>query len=1045
MTRFIDRFLTKNRDRLAPFIFVFAALLYLLTMARAAVVGESASLVALHQRLHKFPPMSHFLWGWLIRAIFAVFGKHAALVANGINAMIAALSLTLLYQLVVRVPRDRTAEENEARVPWEPLQCISGIVAVLFLALCMPFWIIATRAYPAALDLFLLLLVTWLLVRFVETQRRAVLFVFAFLYGVGATEFATLIVLAPIFALAVWLVVWQSARHHLASTLATAAACFVAGLFPYVIGAIEFRFSPAFEWREFSRTFDVFWFIWREQYREIRYSLPYVGGMLVFLVCGLPWIVVAAPKRAMTRNAVLGSNFFHAVLGLLALAVAYNVRLAPWSLFRDRPLLVTPYVLVASWAGYVAGYWYLFFFQQSRFEMKGRARMRAIGRALYVPALLAALVVAGARNFPQARGSNAVAINQVVRHILTHAGADRAWMVTYGTLDDVLAIEAHLQQRPLKLINVRQMAVKSYRRYVASLFSEPRLQGLAALGIGPLLSEWVRLVPDAEKKVAVIENADLWYGEGFTPVPRATWFEGVRDIESINLDALLNEHQQFWENEGVALREAAMRPSPSQPWLAWTLLHVSKVANNLGVLCEEFQRLDDAVQCYRAALNLDTNNISAILNWLWLADREKRPEKDELLVRAEDLVSRLGTRRRVWALAQQCGYVRAPEAFMRRGWAWAMSGKVQAGARELRKAAEAGAPHEQIDLIMAATLAFQDQPEESESIYDKILAENPGNVSALFGKLRVVVRRSEFEKAMAIIKQLRDLGVPEDQIAVEEAVIELADGNKEAALDLLTKVVEQAPKNLRAWSLLAMLTDKPALLEKAIPTLKAASRNSPEALWALAVVARAKNDFALERNYLEQLLRLQPRHMRALERLLERDVYEAKRDDAERRIEQILNLRPDHAVANYILGTIQYSRGELAQAEASYRASIERGGPPAAYNDLAWILQKRGNLNEARELILEALKADSASPVFNDTAGVIFTKLRDWARAQEHLQKALAAAPEHPEIQFHLALLYEQQGLRNEAKKIAEALSARYNELTTEGFEELRKLTERLR
>lgn len=1045
MTRFIDRFLTKNRDRLAPFVFVFTALLYLLTLARAAVVGESAGLLSLHLRLHKFPPMSHFVWGWLIRAVFAIFGKHAALVANGVNALFAALSLTLLYQLVVRVPRDRTAEENEARVPWEPLQCFSGIVAVLFLAVCMPFWIIATRAHPAALDLLLLLTLTWLFVRFVETQRRKILFAFALLYGVGVTEFATLIVLAPIFALAVGLAVWQTGRHRLAATLATAAACFVAGLFPYVIGAVEFRLSPAFAWREFSRMFDVFWFIWREQYREIRYSLPYVGGMLVFLICVLPWIVVAAPKRAMTRNAVLGSNFFHAVLGLLALAVAYNARLAPWTLFRDRPLLVTPYLLVASWAGYVAGYWYLFFFQQSRFELKRRARLRAIGRAVYVPVLFVALLIAGARNLAEARGSNALAINRVVRDILSRSGPERAWMITYGTLDDVLAIEAHLQRRPLKLINVRQMGLKSYRRYVASLFPEPRLQGLASLGIGPLLTEWLRLVPDVEKKVAVIENADLWYGEGFTPVPRATWFEGERDAEAVNLDALLNEHREFWENEGVVLREAARRSSPSQPWLAWTLLHVSKVANNLGVLCEEFQRLDDAVLCYRAALNLDTNNISAILNWLWLADREKRPEKDELQLRAEDLVSRLGTRRRVWALAQQCGYVRAPEAFARRGWVWAMSGKVQAGARELQKAAEAGAPQEQIDLIMAATLAFQDQPEESESIYDKILAENPSNILALFGKLRVVVSRSEFEKAMAIIKQLRDLGAPEDQIAVEEALIELADGNKDAAVELLKKVVEQSPKNVRAWSLLAMITDTPAVLNNAIPILKAASRNTPGALWALAVIARTKKDFALERNYLEQLIRLQPRHIRALERLLERDVYEANTDDAERRVEQILNLRPDHALANYILGTIQYSRGELAQAEASYRATIEKGGPPAAYNDLAWILQERGNLHEARAFVLEALKADSASPVFNDTAGVIFTKLGDWARAQEHLQKALAAAPERPEIQLHLALLYEQQGLRNEAKRIAEALSARYDELTAEGFDELRKLTERLR
>jgi tetratricopeptide (TPR) repeat protein len=1045
MTRYIDQFLTWARGRLGPVLFAVGLLLYLATTTRDVVVGPSASFLALHLNLHKFPSLSHFVWGWLVRSVAAIAGSQTVFVLNVLSALFGALSLWLLYVLMIRVPRDRTAEEAEARFPWEPVQCISAIVAVLFLGFCMPFWVVSTRAHPASFDVFLLLFVTWVLVRFSETQRRGLLYTFAFSYGLGVTEFSTFIIFAPAYALVVFLLVWRSGRYRLANTLFAMGALFVAGLTPYILGALEYRISPAYEWREFTSFFQIVWFAWVEQYREIRFSLPYVGGVMVFLMSALPWIVVASPKRAMTRNAVLGSNFFHAVLGALAVAIAYNMRLAPWPMLGSRVLLVVPYLLTAMWVGYVAGYWYLFFFVSSRFEHKGRATMRGLGRVIYVPALLAALIAAGALNYPNARATAGRAINDLAQSMLKQMGPSRSWLITYGILDDAIAVEAFVRKQPLRIINALQMGAKPYRRYVASLFENPRLQGLAYLGFGPLIAEWVQSTPDIGAQIAVLENPDIWYSEGVTPVPHPGWYEGAREVGALNMDALLEEHRAFWRTTGQALSVSARRPSPAQPWLQWCVRSVSKSANNLGVMLEDAARSEDAVACYQAALQLDTNNISALLNWLWLAEREKRPDLDRLQLQAEDFARRLRSRLRVWALAQQYGYVRAPEAFTRRGWAWVLSGKAGVGVQDMRRAADLGAPSERVDLALASAYAAQDLQEESEAAYDRVLADNPDNVAALIGKLHLVVRKGAVEKAMELLGRLRALGVPQDVTAVEEATIELADGNKDVALDVLRKLVKESPKNHRAWGLLALVSDDPKVVDDAVGRLKSLAPNFPQTLWTLALVERKRGDLTAERNYLDRLLKARPGNVPALERLLQLDVLQSQRDEAERRVEQLLKIRPSHTLANYVLGTIQYSRGEIRQAEASYRAALAGGRYAPAMNDLAWILQSRDRLDEARALIEEALAQDSTSPVYHDTAGVIYMKLGDYAKAQQHLQAALARAPEQPDMLLHMAMLYEKQGMSNEAMRIADNLMANPSGISPEGFENLRKLVERLR
>ena len=1033
----------KHRNKIGPVLFFLSLALYVLTLSRYVAPGNFAKIVVQHIGLTPFPPLSRFLWGWTANIVAAVLPGPVSFKLNLMSAFCGAASVWLMYVLVSRIPRDRTAEENEARFPMEELQVLSGIVAAVFMAVCTPFWVVSNRAYPATFDVLLLLLTAWVTVRFLETKNLKWGCLSALLFGLGLTQFSTFILFAPVYVLLMAFILWRSglfrARHILLVLF-----CGLAGLTPYFVGALQYMWSPAFEWRQFGTYWKVLWFVWREQYMELRFSVPHVGWLLVFMVNVLPWLVIVVfPKRAMTRSAVLGSQFLHVLLGLLAIAVLFNVPIAPWPLLGTRTLLVMPYVLTAMWAGYIAGYWYLFFYQQSRFEIKGRFKIRPLGRPIYLPLMAIILVGAAAWNVREADGRAADVAAKFAEEVLENLDG-RNWLISNGVVDDLIAISAAEKQIPLQLVNASQ-ASGAYLKYLGSLFQDPRLRGLAQVGLQPLLAEWFVTDPEVPRKVAILGISDLWMAEGLLPVPYRVMFFGAQNTDDIDADEYFRKNRELWDGLGMQIATAAGRPGPSHPWVQWIQTHVSKVANNAGVLLEDLQRRDLAFEAYASARRLDSNNISALLNMLDIAHAESRPEKEALDKEFEGFVEKMRTRLRLWSLAQHYGYVRRPEAFASLGWAWAISGKAGAGMREIQRAAAAGANRKQVEHAMAALYVMQRMDAQGEQSYLALLEENPRDARAVLGLLRIAVRKGDVRLAAQYLGRLRDIGAPEEMVAMEEAGIELLDGNTAIAEEILLRVVKQNPKNLRAWSILSLISETKKVREEAEATLASAAARSPEVLLVMAYAAANRRDVRSARSHLEQLLRMQPASIPAMEAMLSLDVMESRRDLAEEHLEQLLRIDPRNAFANYVLGTIQYARGELVLAEASYRVSVETNPTGEALNDLAWILQRKGQAEEALPLIQRSLEMNENNAAAWDTLGVVLLQLNRLNEAKEALEKALALRPGAAATILHMAQLYESMGMVSEARQLADPLLARPSEMSPDSYDDLRRLLERLR
>jgi tetratricopeptide (TPR) repeat protein len=282
----------------------------------------------------------------------------------------------------------------------------------------------------------------------------------------------------------------------------------------------------------------------------------------------------------------------------------------------------------------------------------------------------------------------------------------------------------------------------------------------------------------------------------------------------------------------------------------------------------------------------------------------------------------------------------------------------------------------------------------------------------------------------------------------ENVRISVLSGRRDQAMELLKTMVEEEPDNYRAWSGLAVLAaevDDVETVEEAVQRLESQRQYYPVLASALAQIAIRRENYDKARSYYEAILKIRPGYVPTLEQLLRLDVQQGYRSRAERHVEMILNKDASNALANYILGSLQYVRGQDALAEESYRASIKKERSPMVLNDLAFLLQKRGALEESLSLIEESLALNERNPMAWDTYGVTLMELGRYDEAEDALNKALALLPNYTPVLLNLALLYEKRGLTDQALEMAVPLRDRIAEMDPADVDQLRDLIQRLR
>ena len=218
---------------------------------------------------------------------------------------------------------------------------------------------------------------------------------------------------------------------------------------------------------------------------------------------------------------------------------------------------------------------------------------------------------------------------------------------------------------------------------------------------------------------------------------------------------------------------------------------------------------------------------------------------------------------------------------------------------------------------------------------------------------------------------------------------------------------------------------------QAVLEASVAKTASPDAslLYLLAEAQRQANDLDAAAATVKRLRAAFPDDARGL--LVEAQLYLARgqRPQALTALAGLVARAPDDPSFAYQYAELLEAEGRIADAEKVLRGVLKRDPLDAtALNALGYMFAVRGErLDEAVDLVRQALKIEPGNPSFLDSLGWALFKQGQLAAAEPPLQEAAAKMPDNSVIQDHLG------DLRFRQRRYAEAVTAWQRALAGDG------------
>lgn len=1018
-----------------------ALVVYSVTCSVGAYPGTSAR--ELVTCLGLFAPLSpeNPIWRWVAGGIGSLAGARAVSALNAFAVVCGAVAVWQTYRITSLALRltisVREIEESRARIA----AMVGGVASALSFAFCMPFWVSATRASQESFHAVMLLGTLWLFLAWWRDGRTWQLLLTWIACSLGVVELATFIPFVPILGgFTLYRLLQMELLNRRQVLLVVAAAVVPLGLYAAVTGM--FVGTEGYELRGYESFGQVLWFWWRDQYMLLRHGLPQVGWLLILCLTVVPWLaVLAVGRHSLNRTRDTGLLLLHVVLAGVVAVTLLNLKISPWRLVGWGQMLVTPYLLASLVWGYLTAYALLLPQAWWSREMMVREAIRRkrdrFGVALALP-FVAIVAVASFRNVSETDARPAAFVNEIARDIVDALG-EREWLVTDGTVDNHVLLVSREHGKRLQTINLFDRT-DVYMRLLASRFADPAYRNLMQVSTPGFVREWLARDPSSVQKVAVFSEPDLWLAAGYSALPSRLLYLGrpVEQMSSVQTGDLLAYHRTFWDGmKGRSMEEKIRQPAD---WLNARLVrHAGSVANNLGVLLEDCGQTNEAFSAYQTARRIDSGNISALLNLGVLVDRGYVTDaKDAIRGDLEALQKTVKQKLHAWTLSRHYGYVRVPELYVQVGWNWVLSGQPGLGVSRLLKAVELSSDPARAQVAQQAlAYAFlaQNEQESGEAVCMDLLRQDPSNVVALVGMSRLSLRNRDVRSAVSYLERAEKAGAPARTLGFDWASIHLASGDTAKARVILERMVDEDPGMVRAWAMLAGVLEQEKDtrgVERCLLRLESSREGRGVAALVRGKIAMDGMDLPVARRNLDVAHKAMPGHVGALELLIRLDLVQAKQDLAKTHALELLRLRPNHALGNYVLGTIHLSEGKLDVAEDSLRRSMAVEKTPAVLNDLGWLLYKKGRQDEAEELTRAALAMRSDMYQAWDTLAAILMKKGRLDEAGECLDKALSIFADDPVVHLHKIDLLLLRGQKDAARQALAVIKGKRETLPLE-------------
>lgn len=609
---------------------VITAALYGSIVRAFPVAGSSAFFLEKHLWLDGFPVWPYPVWGMLARGLGGLSPEHCVALMNGVAVVCGVIVVCLTYRLHAWTLRTL----NPGKRPY--IYALGAASAALYLAVSTPMVLLGTRAHPLGFGVAMLLIAIHLMLRYVTHRSRWALFAFAFLYGVGLVEYAGFTMVAMPVGLSTLWVMWN--RQHLRpSILIPAGIAFLAGISILAAVVGQAMQSPVQIWMESVTVFGLLRAVFGAQLRQILSSMPDVGALLVFMISVPPYALCLFESfRYRSSLKRLPSLILYVVVTGVTLMVLFNAPGTPWPVLREGRFVILPYFFVAGSFGFAVLYWHGAFMRLWQKLSLPPHPIREVLVAILPATLVAAPLVTSRGILPE----RSRVLYEIAQDVVDATGPCQ-WLVTDGSLDTLVRLAAWQQQKPLFLLSIPRSSQTAYRTYVAAHFESVRLQGLAQLGLAPLLKEWISTDARISERLAFYGSGDAWLDTGKEPVPERLVYrakptetpdqagdDGGGGGESIdasgkNFPDVLRRHEEFWAAHTTRLWDLEREAGSYAPVARMLRWRIARTANDLGVYLQTEGQDDLARTAYTSALTINEHNLSAEVNLRGLEGREE--------------------------------------------------------------------------------------------------------------------------------------------------------------------------------------------------------------------------------------------------------------------------------------------------------------------------------------------------------------------------------------------------------------------------------------
>lgn len=136
-------------------------------------------------------------------------------------------------------------------------------------------------------------------------------------------------------------------------------------------------------------------------------------------------------------------------------------------------------------------------------------------------------------------------------------------------------------------------------------------------------------------------------------------------------------------------------------------------------------------------------------------------------------------------------------------------------------------------------------------------------------------------------------------------------------------------------------------------------------------------------------------------------------DQAEAAFRQALRGDPSSAEALYGIGSVQLNQNKNAAARETFERAVrlQPNYPdtlPDAWNNLGVIATREGRIDDSAQCFLQALKLNPHHLLSLDNLGNAYRLQKRWKEAREVLERAVVVAPQDPEANYSLGMVFAQ-------------------------------------